>query len=134
MTEGERGEREQRCGRDNNQRRRSHPRTPVQNFNLPTSNLHPMPRSPPGHAPLLTGYHRSPAAQAALSARVTGKYKPGEEHPSDSRATSDAMGWAMDHSQQPPSSGTLQLAGSSGFAVGRTLPLRSKHASVRSDS
>ena len=25
-----------------------------------------------------------------------GKYRPGEPHPSDSRATSDAMGWAMD--------------------------------------
>ena len=34
----------------------------------------------------------SPLAQGVL----TGKYKPGEEHPSDSRAASDAMGWAMD--------------------------------------
>src|SRR2546429_10012041 len=34
----------------------------------------------------------SPLAQGVL----TGKYKPGEEHPSDSRARSDAMGWAMD--------------------------------------
>jgi aryl-alcohol dehydrogenase-like predicted oxidoreductase len=34
----------------------------------------------------------SPMAQGVLS----GKYKPGEEHPSDSRAASDAMGWAMD--------------------------------------
>ena len=34
----------------------------------------------------------SPMAQGVLS----GKYKPGEDHPSDSRAASDAMGWAMD--------------------------------------
>ena len=34
----------------------------------------------------------SPLAQGVL----TGKYRPGEPHPSDSRATSDAMGWAMD--------------------------------------
>ena len=34
----------------------------------------------------------SPLAQGVL----TGKYKPGEEHPEDSRATSDEMGWAMD--------------------------------------
>jgi aryl-alcohol dehydrogenase-like predicted oxidoreductase len=34
----------------------------------------------------------SPLAQGVL----TGKYEPGEEHPSDSRASSDAMGWAMD--------------------------------------
>jgi aryl-alcohol dehydrogenase-like predicted oxidoreductase len=34
----------------------------------------------------------SPLAQGVL----TGKYKPGEEHPSDSRAASDSMGWAMD--------------------------------------
>ena len=34
----------------------------------------------------------SPLAQGVL----TGKYKPGEELPSDSRAASDAMGWAMD--------------------------------------
>jgi aryl-alcohol dehydrogenase-like predicted oxidoreductase len=34
----------------------------------------------------------SPLAQGVLS----GKYEPGEEHPPDSRARSDAMGWAMD--------------------------------------
>ncbi len=34
----------------------------------------------------------SPLAQGVL----TGKYKPGEDHPTDSRAASDAMGWAMD--------------------------------------
>jgi aryl-alcohol dehydrogenase-like predicted oxidoreductase len=34
----------------------------------------------------------SPLAQGVL----TGKYRPGEPHPSDSRATSEAMGWAMD--------------------------------------
>jgi aryl-alcohol dehydrogenase-like predicted oxidoreductase len=34
----------------------------------------------------------SPLAQGVL----TGKYQPGEEHPSDSRATSDEMGWAME--------------------------------------
>jgi aryl-alcohol dehydrogenase-like predicted oxidoreductase len=34
----------------------------------------------------------SPLAQGVL----TGKYRPGEEHPPDSRARSDAMGWAMD--------------------------------------
>jgi aryl-alcohol dehydrogenase-like predicted oxidoreductase len=34
----------------------------------------------------------SPLAQGVL----TGKYKPGEDHPSDSRAASDSMGWAMD--------------------------------------
>jgi aryl-alcohol dehydrogenase-like predicted oxidoreductase len=34
----------------------------------------------------------SPLAQGVL----TGKYKPGEQPPSDSRAASDAMGWAMD--------------------------------------
>jgi aryl-alcohol dehydrogenase-like predicted oxidoreductase len=34
----------------------------------------------------------SPLAQGVL----TGKYKPGEEHPEDSRATSGEMGWAMD--------------------------------------
>ena len=34
----------------------------------------------------------SPLAQGVL----TGKYKPGEEHPEDSRAASDEMGWAMD--------------------------------------
>ncbi len=34
----------------------------------------------------------SPLGQGVL----TGKYEPGEEHPSDSRASSDAMGWAMD--------------------------------------
>ena len=34
----------------------------------------------------------SPLAQGVL----TGKYKPGEEHPKDSRATSSEMGWAMD--------------------------------------
>ena len=34
----------------------------------------------------------SPLAQGVL----TGKYRPGEEHPADSRARSDAMGWAMD--------------------------------------
>jgi aryl-alcohol dehydrogenase-like predicted oxidoreductase len=34
----------------------------------------------------------SPLAQGVL----TGKYKPGEERPSDSRAASEAMGWAMD--------------------------------------
>lgn len=34
----------------------------------------------------------SPLAQGVL----TGKYKPGEDHPSDSRAASSEMGWAMD--------------------------------------
>jgi len=34
----------------------------------------------------------SPLAQGVL----TGKYEPGEDHPPDSRASSDAMGWAMD--------------------------------------
>lgn len=34
----------------------------------------------------------SPLAQGVL----TGKYKPGREHPADSRAASDSMGWAMD--------------------------------------
>jgi aryl-alcohol dehydrogenase-like predicted oxidoreductase len=34
----------------------------------------------------------SPIAQGVLA----GKYKPGEQPPSDSRAASDAMGWAMD--------------------------------------
>src|SRR5262245_22202581 len=34
----------------------------------------------------------SPLAQGVL----TGKYKPGEEHPDDSRAKSSEMGWAMD--------------------------------------
>ncbi len=34
----------------------------------------------------------SPLAQGVLS----GKYRPGEELPSDSRAASDSMGWAMD--------------------------------------
>ena len=34
----------------------------------------------------------SPLAQGVL----TGKYAPGEDHPEDSRAASDAMGWAMD--------------------------------------
>jgi aryl-alcohol dehydrogenase-like predicted oxidoreductase len=34
----------------------------------------------------------SPLAQGVL----TGKYKPGEPHPEDSRASSDEMGWAMD--------------------------------------
>jgi aryl-alcohol dehydrogenase-like predicted oxidoreductase len=34
----------------------------------------------------------SPLAQGVL----TGKYQPDEEHPHDSRAKSDAMGWAMD--------------------------------------
>ena len=34
----------------------------------------------------------SPIAQGVLS----GKYQPGEEHPADSRAASDSMGWAMD--------------------------------------
>ncbi|TMK38454.1 MAG: aldo/keto reductase, partial [Actinobacteria bacterium] len=34
----------------------------------------------------------SPLAQGVL----TGKYKPGEQPPSDSRAASEAMGWAMD--------------------------------------
>jgi aryl-alcohol dehydrogenase-like predicted oxidoreductase len=34
----------------------------------------------------------SPLGQGVL----TGKYRPGEEHPADSRARSDAMGWAMD--------------------------------------
>jgi aryl-alcohol dehydrogenase-like predicted oxidoreductase len=34
----------------------------------------------------------SPLAQGVL----TGKYRPGEAHPTDSRAASDAMGWAMD--------------------------------------
>jgi aryl-alcohol dehydrogenase-like predicted oxidoreductase len=34
----------------------------------------------------------SPLAQGVL----TGKYKPGEKPPADSRAASDAMGWAMD--------------------------------------
>jgi aryl-alcohol dehydrogenase-like predicted oxidoreductase len=34
----------------------------------------------------------SPLAQGVL----TGKYRPGEEPPEDSRAASDAMGWAMD--------------------------------------
>jgi aryl-alcohol dehydrogenase-like predicted oxidoreductase len=34
----------------------------------------------------------SPMAQGVL----TGKYKPGEQPPSDSRAASEAMGWAMD--------------------------------------
>jgi aryl-alcohol dehydrogenase-like predicted oxidoreductase len=34
----------------------------------------------------------SPLAQGVL----TGKYAPGEPHPADSRASSDAMGWAMD--------------------------------------
>jgi aryl-alcohol dehydrogenase-like predicted oxidoreductase len=34
----------------------------------------------------------SPLAQGVL----TGKYRPGEEHPEGSRATSDEMGWAMD--------------------------------------
>jgi aryl-alcohol dehydrogenase-like predicted oxidoreductase len=34
----------------------------------------------------------SPMAQGVLS----GKYRPGGEHPPDSRASSDAMGWAMD--------------------------------------
>ena len=34
----------------------------------------------------------SPLAQGVL----TGKYRPGEPHPSDSRASSEAMGWAMD--------------------------------------
>jgi len=34
----------------------------------------------------------SPLAQGVL----TGKYKPGVEHPPDSRAASDSMGWAMD--------------------------------------
>ena len=34
----------------------------------------------------------SPLGQGVL----TGKYRPGEEHPADSRASSDAMGWAMD--------------------------------------
>jgi aryl-alcohol dehydrogenase-like predicted oxidoreductase len=34
----------------------------------------------------------SPLAQGVL----TGKYKPGEQPPPDSRAASDAMGWAMD--------------------------------------
>ena len=34
----------------------------------------------------------SPLAQGVLA----GKYKPGEQPPSDSRAASDAMGWAMD--------------------------------------
>jgi len=34
----------------------------------------------------------SPLAQGVL----TGKYKPGEQPPSDSRAASDSMGWAMD--------------------------------------
>jgi aryl-alcohol dehydrogenase-like predicted oxidoreductase len=34
----------------------------------------------------------SPLAQGVL----TGKYQPGSDHPPDSRAASDAMGWAMD--------------------------------------
>jgi aryl-alcohol dehydrogenase-like predicted oxidoreductase len=34
----------------------------------------------------------SPLAQGVL----TGKYSPGEDHPEDSRAASDEMGWAMD--------------------------------------
>jgi aryl-alcohol dehydrogenase-like predicted oxidoreductase len=34
----------------------------------------------------------SPLAQGVL----TGKYEPGQQPPSDSRAASDAMGWAMD--------------------------------------
>jgi aryl-alcohol dehydrogenase-like predicted oxidoreductase len=34
----------------------------------------------------------SPLAQGVLA----GKYRPGEQPPSDSRAASDAMGWAMD--------------------------------------
>jgi aryl-alcohol dehydrogenase-like predicted oxidoreductase len=34
----------------------------------------------------------SPIAQGVLA----GKYRPGEEHPPDSRAASDSMGWAMD--------------------------------------
>jgi aryl-alcohol dehydrogenase-like predicted oxidoreductase len=34
----------------------------------------------------------SPLAQGVL----TGKYRPGEEHPADSRAASDEMGWAME--------------------------------------
>ena len=34
----------------------------------------------------------SPLGQGVL----TGKYEPGEEHPEDSRATSDEMGWAME--------------------------------------
>ena len=34
----------------------------------------------------------SPIAQGVLA----GRYKPGEDHPEDSRAASDSMGWAMD--------------------------------------
>jgi aryl-alcohol dehydrogenase-like predicted oxidoreductase len=46
----------------------------------------------------------SPLAQGVL----TGKYTPGEDHPSDSRAASDAMGWAMDRYLADEVLGTVQ--------------------------
>jgi aryl-alcohol dehydrogenase-like predicted oxidoreductase len=39
----------------------------------------------------------SPIAQGVLA----GRYRPGEDHPEDSRAASDAMGWAMDRYMKP---------------------------------
>ena len=46
----------------------------------------------------------SPLAQGVL----TGKYRPGEQPPSDSRAASDAMGWAMDRYLSDPVLGAVQ--------------------------
>jgi len=46
----------------------------------------------------------SPLAQGVLA----GKYKPGEQPPSDSRAASDSMGWAMDRYMSDDVLGAVQ--------------------------
>src|SRR2546430_13785798 len=59
----------------------------------------------------------SPIAQGVL----TGKYKPGEQPPSDSRAASDAMGWAMDRYLSDEVLGAVQRLGPIADRAGLTL-------------
>ncbi len=60
----------------------------------------------------------SPLAQGVL----TGKYRPGQPHPSDSRAASDAMGWAMDRYLSDELLGAVQRLVPIAAGAGLSLP------------
>jgi aryl-alcohol dehydrogenase-like predicted oxidoreductase len=59
----------------------------------------------------------SPLAQGVLA----GKYKPGERPPADSRAASDAMGWAMDRYMSDEVLGAVQRLGPIADEAGLTM-------------
>ena len=60
----------------------------------------------------------SPLGQGVL----TGKYKPGEPHPEDSRAASDEMGWAMERYMADEVLTAVQRLDPIAVAAGLTMP------------